>query len=467
MKIPPAGPTFQDVLADASPERIQRLFSSDIGKMPENKYLHWSKLKYLAPPEGFSSEEWWVAIKLARVSVRHTLPLHDKTARPFSFSDSGYLYRMLHEVDRDASERIELPADVVTTDARNRYLVNSLVEEAITSSQLEGAATTRRVAKEMLRSGRAPRDRGEQMIVNNYRAMEFVRDLAREDLTVPMLLELQRIVTEDTLDDRNVIGRFRLPSDPVYVVDQRDGTVLHEPPDARDIEERVERLLLFANAADDVAFVHPVVRAILLHFMIGYDHPFVDGNGRTARALFYWAMARFGYWMTEFLSISATIRKAPVQYARAYVLSENDDNDVTYFLDYNLRVILRSIRQLHAYLARKAREMHDVQRLLDRFVPASVLNYRQVALIVAMRKSPDMFFTIASHRRSHNVSYQTARTDLSNLSDLRLVTSTKRGRAFVYRLARDFDEQLRHLAHERDVRRVRPAAEGLRKTTGR
>lgn len=429
--------------------------------------MHWSKLKYLNPPEGFTSEEWWVATKLARVSVRHHLPLYDKTGRPFSFSDSGYLYRMLHEVDRDASGRIELPADVVTTDSRNRYLVNSLVEEAITSSQLEGAATTRRVAKEMLRSGRPPRDRDEQMIVNNYRAMEFVRELAFENMTAPMLLELQRIITEDTHDDPNVVGRFRLPSDPVYVIDQRDGTVLHEPPDARDVEERVERLLLFANAADEAAFVHPVVRAILLHFMIGYDHPFVDGNGRTARALFYWAMAKFGYWMTEFLSISATIRKAPVQYARAYVLSENDDNDVTYFLDYNLRVILRSIRQLHAYLARKAREMHDVQRLLDRFVPASVLNYRQVALIVAMRKHPDMFFTIESHRRSHSVSYQTARTDLTNLSDLRLVTSAKQGRAFVYRLAHDFDERLRHLADARDVRRVRQVAKGFRSTTGR
>ena len=453
--MPPPLPSLQDLLDEGQFERIRELFTSDIGKIPENKYLHWSKLRYLAPPEGFSNEEWWIAIKIARKSVRHALPLDDKMGRPFSFSDSGYLYRMLHEVDRDAGGRVELPADVVTTDSRNRYLVNSLIEEAITSSQLEGAATTRRVAKEMLRSGRRPRDRSERMIVNNYRAMEFVRDLVREDLSVPMLLELQRILTEDTLDDPGAVGRFRLPSDQVYVVDQRDGTVLHEPPDANEITARVERLLQFANETGDAAFVHPVVRAILLHYMIGYDHPFVDGNGRTARALFYWAMAKFGYWMTEFLSISTIIRKAPVQYARAYVFSETDDNDVTYFLDYNLRVILRSIRQLHAYLARKAREMRGVQRLLDRFVPASVLNYRQVALIVAMRKHPDMFYTIESHRRSHNVSYQTARTDLFKLADHHLVTAAKRGRAFVFALAEDFDDRLRELANRSGLRRER------------
>ena len=455
MKMPHPAPSLQDLFDEVRVDRIHALFTSNIGKFPENKYLHWSKLRHLDPPEGFSSEEWWVAIKIARKSVRHTLPLDDKTGRPFSFSDSGYLYRMLHEVDRDTSGRIELPADVVTTDSRNRYLVNSLIEEAITSSQLEGAATTRRVAKEMLRSGRQPRDRSERMIVNNYRAMEFVRELVREDLSVPMLLELQRILTEDTLDEPGAVGRFRLPSDHVYVVDQRDGTVLHEPPDANEIGERVERLFRFANATDDADFVHPVVRAILLHFMIGYDHPFVDGNGRTARALFYWAMAKFGYWMTEFLSISTIIRKAPAQYARAYVLSETDDNDVTYFLDYNLRVVLRSIRQLHAYLARKAREMHDVHRLLDRFVPASILNYRQVALIAAMRKHPDMVHSIESHRRSHHVSYQTARTDLFKLAEIHLVTMAKRGRAFVFRLADDFDRQLRELASRQGLRRGR------------
>ena len=445
MKMPPAPPSLSE-LSNERYAKIPELLSSGIGKLPENRYLHWSKLRHLEPPKGFSSEDWWLAVKLARGSVRHPLPLVDKQGRAFSFSDSGYLYRMLHEVDRDASGRIELPADVVSTDSRNRYLVSSLIEEAITSSQLEGAATTRRVAKEMLRSGRPPRDRSERMIVNNYRGMAFLRGLVREDLSATMLLELQGILTDGTQDDPGVVGRFRLPGDRVLVIDQRDGTILHEPPDANEIDERMERLLAFANTTDDAVFLHPVARAILLHFMIGYEHPFVDGNGRTARALFYWAMARFGYWMTGFLSISTVIRKAPAQYARAYVFSETDDNDVTYFLDYNLRVILQSIRQLHAYLARKAREMQDVQRLLERSIPASILNYRQVALLVSMRKHPEMVHTIESHRRSHNVTYQTARTDLLRLAELHLVTMARPGRAFVFAPARDFDERLRRLA---------------------
>ena len=426
-------------------ERLGDLISSGIGTLPENKYLHWSKLKYVQPPEGFSSEDWWLAIKMARLSARHDLPLTDKTGRPFAFSDSRYLYRMLHQVDQGVGGRIELPADVVNADSRNRYLVNSLIEEAITSSQLEGAATTRQVAKEMLRTGRPPRDRSERMILNNYRGMEFLTEIVGEELSAPVLLELHRILTEGTFDDPDATGRFRRPSDRVFVTDQRDGAILHEPPDASALGERMERLFAFANTTGDEPFIHPVVKAMLLHFMIGYEHPFVDGNGRTARALFYWAMARSGYWMTEFLSISTVIRKAPVQYARAYLLSEIDDNDVTYFLDYHLQVILRSIRKLHAYLARKAQEMRDVQRLLDRLAPAGVLNYRQIALMQHMHKHPGMSYTIESHRRSHNVTYQTARTDLLKLAELGLMQCGRRGRTFLFTRTGDSDDRLHDL----------------------
>ena len=442
MKLPPTPPSLSE-LAEEGLEKILALSGSGIANLPINKYLHWAKLRHLEPPEGFSNEDWWRAIKLARVSNRHPLLLTDKRGRPFSYTDSGYLHRMIHEVDRDASGRIELPVDVVDTGTRNRYLVNSLIEEAITSSQLEGASTTRRVAREMLRSGRPPRDRSEMMIANNYRGMEFVREHVEERLSVSMLLELQRILTAETQDDAGDVGRFRLKSDEVVIVDQRDGTILHTPPDADELDARMERLLAFANANDDSGFVHPVVRAILLHFMIGYEHPFVDGNGRTARVLFYWMMAKSGYWMTEFLSISTIIRKSPVQYARAYLFSETDDNDVTYFLDYNLRVILQSIRALHSYLARKSREIRNTQQLLDGSALATMLNHRQIALLISMRKLPDLVYTIASHRRSHRVTYQTARTDLLRLAALGLVTFAKHGRTFVFRLARDFDERLR------------------------
>ena len=442
----PQPPAFEDLIQ--RPGLLDRVLASNAGRLPGDGYLHWSKLRHLEPPAGLSSEEWWCATKLARASARHVLPLADKHGNPFAYSDAAYLYRRLHQIDRDAAGRIEVPPDLVSPDSRDRYLVNSLIEEAITSSQLEGAATTRRVATEMLRAGRRPRDRNEAMIVNNFRGMEFLRELTEEPLSLPLLLELHRILANGTLDDPDAAGRLRLPSDQVAVVDQRDGIVVHEPPDAGSLPERLERLFAFGNTRDardtreEVPFVHPVVRAIVLHFMIGYEHPFVDGNGRTARALFYWSMARSGYWLTEYLSISTIIRKAPAQYVRAYVFSETDDNDVSHFLDYHLRVILAAMRQLQAFLARKARQMREIDRRLDGPGAGTVLNYRQRALLARLRRHPDGAYTIESHRRSHNVTYQTARSDLLKLVELELLEQGRRGRTFVFRGRPDFAERL-------------------------
>ena len=445
MRMPTTPPPLSELL-QVWGARIGDLLASDVGNSPRDRYLHWSELRHRQPPDDLSSEGWWLAVKMARLSMRHALPLEDKGGQSFWFCDSGYLHRMLHQIDQSAGGRVELPDDLVNPTNRDRYLVNSLIEEAITSSQLEGAATTRLVAKEMLRSGRSPRDRSERMIHNNYHGMEFVAEVVDEALSTSILLELQRILTDGTLDDPKAVGRFRHPSDEVFVIDQRDGTILHEPPDASDLAERMERLFDFANRADDEPFIHPVVKAVLLHFMIGYEHPFVDGNGRTARALFYWAMAKSKYWMMVYLPISAIIRKAPAQYARSYLYSERDDNDVTYFLDYNLRVVLRSIKRLHRRLAGKARDAQELELLLKKTQPLAVLNHRQVALLGHMHKHPGASYTIGGHRRSHRITYQTARTDLLNLVKLGLANSAKRGRMFVFTQADGFARRLRELS---------------------
>ena len=90
---------------------------------------------------------------------------------------------LIHETDTKGTGTIASAREAVFDDESQRYLFNSLMEEAIASSQLEGASTTRPIAKEMLRTNRKPRNEAEQMIVNNYRAMLAVRDSKAEPLT--------------------------------------------------------------------------------------------------------------------------------------------------------------------------------------------------------------------------------------------------------------------------------------------
>jgi len=170
----------------------------------------------------------------------------------------------------------------------------------------------------------------------------------------------------------------------------------------------------FANGKNEKEFLHPVVRAILLHLWLAYDHPFVDGNGRTARALFYWSMLNSGYWMFEFISISSVLRKASTQYAKSCLYTETDDNDATYFIVYQLQVIRSALHALENYLERKTREIQKAESILRKY---ESLNYRQLALLSHAMRKPDSSFTVNSHRTSHRVAYATARADLLHLVD--------------------------------------------------
>src|SRR5207237_1228141 len=174
-------------------------------------------------------------------------------------------------------------------------------------------------------------------------------------------------LTEGTLDNPDAAGRLQTSDEErVGVYDNSDGSLIHKPPPADQLAERLKLLCRFANEPDDTDdFVHPVIRSILLHFWLAYDHPFEDGNGRTARLLFYWSMRKHGYWLTEYLSISKILRQGPSRYVRSFLLTETDDGDTTYFIHFQLSVIKRAVEELHTYLRRKMREVKKVQSALN------------------------------------------------------------------------------------------------------
>ncbi len=437
MKIPQKPPLIADLVMTGSTDRVSFERILGIGPVVKGRYEHWDRLRYLSCPPGLTTPDWWLGVKLARHGMLKPTPLRDTAGAPFRFATPDPILRQLHEIDQNAAGRIEIAEEVTNPATRDRYVVNSLIEESVTSSQIEGAATTAEVARRMIRSGRKPANRSEQMIFNNYAAMQFVRGHRNEPLTPDLVLALHRVVAEEALDDPEKAGRFRTDADDTVV--ERQDIVVHVPPPTRELPGRLELMCGFANERLSDAFVHPVVRAVILHFWLAYDHPFVDGNGRTARALFYWSMLSQGYWLAEYLSISTVLRRAPAQYARAFLLTETDDNDLTYFLEYQLSVIQRSIEAVQQYLSRKVAEVRQVETLLR---DSAELNHRQLALLSHALKHPGHKYSIQSHRRSHGVVYQTARTDLLDLAARGLLEQIKRGRSYQFTAAADLTRRL-------------------------
>ena len=446
MRMPRKPPSFDETseLLMKRPARLRAVLTAGIGPTYRGKYLHWDTLRHLRPPADLEPEEWWWATKFARMQILKDLPSRDASGNCFRYAMVDPVLELLHQIDRDASGRIEMSEQVTNPATRDRYLVSSLIEEAITSSQLEGAATTRREAKQMLRSGRPPRDRGERMILNNYATIRHIRERKDLPLTPEVVLDLHRLLTVETLDNPEAVGRLRRGDERVDVVSPYE-EVLHAPPDADELQPRMKAMCDFANARIPSHFVHPVIRAIVLHFWLAYDHPFVDGNGRTARALFYWSMLSQGYWLCEYISISHVIRKAPAKYGRAFLYTETDGNDLTYFILYHLEIIQEAIRELHAYLDRKMAQLRRAERLLRQ---SGRLNHRQLALLSHALRNPDAQYTIRSHLNSHNVVYQTARSDLLDLAAQGLLLQRRIGRTLCFCPAPDLQERLGSLPRQ-------------------
>ncbi len=130
----------------------------------------------------------------------------------------------------------------------------------------------------MLRQGRKPRNQSEQMIHNNFAAMQFIRAHQHLPFTPELILQLQLIMTDLTLQDSTAAGRWRRPEENVRVVDERNHEVLYVPPSAEEIASRIIELCHFANDANQNPFIHPLIEAVAIHFMLGWVHPFVDKN---------------------------------------------------------------------------------------------------------------------------------------------------------------------------------------------
>ena len=355
-------------------------------------YEYWDKAKYKKLPEGFTPQMLWTNVKASR--LRSTIPVWNKYG--INLCVTSQMQRLCHEFDMKFGSFWEVEGDSQSAE-KKYYLSSSLMEEAIYSSKMEGASTTRIVAKDMLRKKKSPQNKSQQMIVNNYNTIQYIVEHREQPLTEELLLTIHRLMTEKTLDNPEDAGRFRT-NDKVVVADMVEGDIIYTPPSFQEIPEFVESLCNFFNNDNPRTFIHPIIRGIIVHFMLAFMHPFVDGNGRTARALFYWYMLKEGYKLTEYMSIS-----------RVYV--ENDGNDMGYFVAYNLGALEKSFQQLRDYIQRKQRE----KRAASSFMMAGNINQRQALILQRLKEEPDTIFTVKDVQEQFSVSSMTARKDLSAL----------------------------------------------------
>ena len=355
--------------------------------------------------DDITKEEFWFAIKFGRMVQR----IFTWKRYGISISMTNRMQRQCHNFDMNFGGSWGNNS-IIPTEDREQYLISRLMDEAISSSQMEGASTTRKVAKDMLRKNISPRSRSEQMIFNNYVSIRYITEHKNEDLTPELLLHIHSLMTSNTLESADDAGRFRTNND-VVVENSITHEVVHTPPSYTEIPEFIDELCNFANNDNQNVFMHPIVKAVMIHFMLAYVHPFTDGNGRTARALFYWYMLKKGYWLTEYLSISQIIYKSKSSYEKAYLYAEADEGDMGYFLTYHLRVLELAFKELQSYIDRKIKErQHSTNYML-----IDGINERQATIISWLRDNPKIVLTSKEIEIRFGISHPTARLDIDGL----------------------------------------------------
>ena len=377
----------------------------------DDEYLYWDKAKYLTP-ENVNPECFWHAIKLRRsLSVTNIQFGNLK----FHFTITGRMQEILHEFDMNF--RSTLGTDSIIPEKDHRvYLISSIMEEAIASSQMEGASTTRKIAKEMLRKQAKPINKSQQMIANNYSTIHYLADNKDEDFSLDALLNIHRLISNNTLERPSDEGVLR-KEDNIFVMNNVTGEIVHTPPASKDLENLLKSLCDFANENSSEPFIHPIIKGIIIHFMLAYFHPFVDGNGRTSRSLIYWYMLKNGYGLTEYLSISRVIYKSKAQYEKSFLYTELDGLDLSYFIRYNLDAMKKAYEDLKKYLQKKMKE----QEVFYSYRGLGNINDRQSQILRIFKDKPQTILTAKELSTRFSISTRTARTDLQHLVELTLL----------------------------------------------
>ncbi len=402
------------------------------------QYEYWDSVKYKKLPEDYSAIDLWRIVKAERsktnITVWQKYHIH--------FGLTAKMQQQCHEFDMNFGG-FGGSADILTDAHKERYLISSLMEEAIFSSQMEGASTTRKIAKEMLRKHSSPKDKSQQMIFNNYQTIQFITANKEQPLTAELLCQIHRLMTDKTLENSEYAGRFRQNNE-VVVENSITHEVVHMPPPYKELPAFVQEFCTFFNSDSNNPFIHPIIKGIIIHFMVAYMHPFVDGNGRTARALFYWYMLKQGYWLTEYLSISRIIYKSKRAYENSYLYAEIDKNDIGYFIAYNLRVLELAFKELRQYIKRKTQERETATSLLQ----LAPINERQAEIIQLLCDNPKAMLTVKELQTRFLVTATTAKSDLMGLIHIGLIqeialNKVKKG----YLRSEQFEETLHQLQH--------------------
>lgn len=394
-------------------------------KYTQERYVSLDDIKYRLESLGYKRSDW--------ESFKANIQKHRKIAsipfiiksinKTFWFFISDAIQRKINNIEL-MGNRIYEKINTIST-IKEDFLTDATIEEAITSAIYEGANSTRAKAKQLIVSKQTPKNKDEWMIINNYLAMKWIKDNSKKDISVDLIKKIHEIVTKNTLlgDDGAFSGEFR--NDTVYVANHIG--VEHE----RIIPALEEAIKL---TVDNKRYLHGLIKGILLHYFVAYIHPFFDGNGRTARTLFYFKSIKNELKFVELLSISAYLKNTGNKYEKAFDNVVNNDYDLTYFVDFCLDSLISGLKKIDE----KIKYLFDIFEIQKKYF----LNSSQIILL--QRLALNKFISISSEEHAKNIgkTREMARRELKDLFNKGFLKEEKKSKKFIYSINSEYLKSL-------------------------
>ena len=387
----------------------------------ENNYLSKEKLIYKGISSRENFNEYWNDIQSRRKDQAKVLPLLDKEKAPLWYNVTEETLNNIYEIEELGRDRIE---DIIPDEVKSDMFIESLIDEAFSSSWIEGAYSTRKRAHEMIKNELSPKNKSEKMILNNYEGLLFTLENIENELNEEYLVNLWKILTKETLEEDEITSGYR--DDQVYI--HKGSEIVNEGPESKDVAKMMSSLYEYIDQYD---IESPIVKACVAHYYFVYVHPFIDGNGRTARALMNLFLIKSGYEFFKYFSISKILTEKRKQYYTAIENCEANDGDLTYFIDFYTKLLLDTMKSIRkTYLGHFGKQV-----VMDLFYDLDIiLNERQEKIVTTLFKSDKKFIDTKEYTKKYKVVQETARKDLQELVDLGVLKKIKRGKKYIFKL---------------------------------
>jgi len=280
-------------------------------KYTQNQYVPIEETRYRLDNLNISKKDWpQVSKRILRYRKTGSIPFFlNPINKKFWYFHADCINKKIHKIESLGNSLFNKIENQKTF--RQEFIVDSAVEEAVTSAIYEGANSTRDRSKTLIASGNKPKNKDEWMLVNNYKAMNWIKNNFQQVCSVDLILTIHKIIVQNTLrgPDAYFVGQFR--NDTIFIGD-------HEGVSYKKLKLVVDEMI--HAIVNHPRFLHGLIKSILFHYFIAYIHPFFDGNGRTARTLSYFIGMQNNLKFLELLSISADLKQHGKRYETSFEL---------------------------------------------------------------------------------------------------------------------------------------------------